>query len=274
MDMVVIVDSISGLNFVETNKKKWGYIPLFLKINNKEYADGISINDDEFYSIININDEVSTSSSNPQIISQIFDKLSKQFDYVIYIPISKYLSSQYEIAALIAREYKNVHVVESNLVSIPIIKMGEYITEQSKNMPIDDLLKKIEIINTKSIGYIIPKTLKWLKKGGRISPSIAALADLMSIVPIIKFNGKMEKCGKGRVPYKALIKMTKKLFNEFGNKYNYYLLEADAMDIINKSLPQIKEILGFEPPVLKFPRTLVIHVGIGSTAIYAVPKIF
>ena len=273
MKISIIVDSISGLSILEAHKKQWNFIPLFLRINDNEYADGIDIDNDKFYSQINENTNISTSSSSPKIIQELFKKLSKKSEYIIYIPISKFLSSQYEIASMVAKNYDNIFIIESKLVSIPIVKIAEYIDKNSNKLTINEILQNIEIINENSIGYIIPKTLKWLKKGGRISPSIARISDLMSIIPIIEFNGKMEKYGKSRIPYKALIKMTKKLFMQFHNDYDYFLLEANGMDIINKAMPGIKKILGIEPKIIKFPRALVIHVGIGTTAIYAVPKI-
>ena len=275
MKLGIIFDSSSGITKDEANRSGWGYLPIYLTIDGKEYKDGIDLNNDNFYKMININQTVKSAATDPGTMHLVFEEMSKKFDEVIYIPLSKDLSSQSSTATTVASEFDNIHVLSNtNLVAEPAVILGRRLEEMNKKgKSIEELLKYSEFYCEHSRGMIVPETLTWLKSGGRIKPSVAAMGNLLGIIPMLYFDGAIHKHGKGRVPHKTLIKGYKFLEGKHHkNDYTYLILEANADEIVSKAMTYLEPKLGYAPKSYKMPRTLTVHVGPGTTAVYCIPK--
>ena len=282
MNLGIIIDSASGWTRNDAERKGWGYIPIFLTINGKEYKDGVDTNDEQFYSTIDINDEVSTASTSPKELHDVYKVMSKKYDEVIFIPLSKTLSCHNWIAQKIAEEFKNIHVLNSKCVGYSIIHLSSQAQKLAENgVGIKEIINRLNIAINKTQGMILPKTMDWLKKGGRISKSTAMLGNLLSIIPILYFDGRMEKWGKGRALPKTMLKAAKGLKEILDgdiSEYKFSLLYAH-----NRTRPEDKHNDEKLRTILKktidqkimlhiFPRILVIHVGLGTYALMAMPK--
>ena len=236
-----VVDSSIGYTKKESEKRGLYFLPLIININGKDHLDGIDINADEYYNQIKLSDEIRTSATSPGIVKKVLKKASKENDLVIVYPISKELSSQYGNIKMIANNFKNVKVIKSKSLGIMTEKEINNIKEFAKTA--QNMEEIIDFANNSSnniSGLLIPRTLDWLVKGGRISASIAQMANLLKIIPIIRFkNGELKKEGKGRVFRKTCIKSFKKILHESIDKKIYILIgngkeEKNVFDEISK----------------------------------------
>lgn len=274
MKLGIIIDSSAGLTKKEADERGWGFLPLHLYINGKEYIDGIDIQAKTYYSEIKLDDEVKTSASSPGEIMEILGKMSRENDHVIVYALSKGLSSQTNNIAMIARDLDNVHVVPSNNVGYAIVDACEKIEKMAKkkNVSFNDIIKEVEDIDQSIYGVAIPDTLKWLVKGGRVNNSVARMANLLKIIPLIKFeNGQLDKFGKGRILKKALAKVATHFKEERpGCKYMIYSAQ-------NKDIEELKEIIvehigTKEIEIKDFPPIIGNHIGPGVIAIISYKK--
>ena len=282
MKLGIIIDSSSGWTKEEAKNKGWGYIPILITINGKTYKDGVDLDDHSFYSTIDVNDNVSTACASPAAFVDTYKEMSKNYDEVIYFPISEDLSSHSANAIVAAKSFKNIHIVKSKSAGYEII----YLLEQaeklaSKNIGAKELVNRLNIASKESQGMILPKSMDWLKKGGRVSRSTAMLGNMLSIIPIIYFDGRMEKWGKGRTLPKTILKACKGLDAILEGKdaeYEHVLLvgheknDPEYKKIDDKLRSILEKHLNKSLRILILPRLITIHVGIGAYAIITTPK--
>lgn len=268
MKLGIVIDSSAGIIKSEADKRNWGFLPLYLNIDGKDYADGIDLIPEEYYKLINIDSEVRTSATPPGIASDILDKASKEFDYVVVYTLSMHLSSQMNNIKMLSNEYSNVYVVPSLGVGYAITRDCEQLqklAEEGKSW--DEIKEMADQYANNQYGIAAPETLKWLVKGGRIGSAAASMANLLKVVPMIAFeNGKLVKYGKGRVFRKTVAKIAKDLYDKYEDNVEYIIYHSDNKDI-DEYKKVIDEIIGKDIRVSYFPSVIVNHIGPGTMAI-------
>lgn len=132
-----------------------------MNINGKDIQDGVDIEPSDFFAKLDIKDEVRTSATPPAIIIEEFEKFSKENDLVIAYGISTELSSQTNNMKTFAKEFANVHVVDSKGVAQMIVKDIEDTLKVAANgASKDEIIKTIEDFTHRQYGLAIPETLK------------------------------------------------------------------------------------------------------------------
>lgn len=181
--IAVAVDTNSGITPKEA--KEWGVslISMPFCINDKIYYEGKTLTQEEFFAHLAEDVEISTSQPSPGELLDTWDRLLQTNDAVIYIPMSGGLSSSVQSAKILASDYKGkVYVVDNKRISVTqrqsvldalyFVKQG-YSAEMIKKMLEDTALDA-------SI-FITVDTLKYLKKGGRVTPAAAAVGSVLNI---------------------------------------------------------------------------------------------
>ena len=275
MKIAFVIDSSAGITKKETEKQGWYFLPLLLSIDGKEYKDGIDITSEEYYKMVNIDMKVKTSASTPASIIKMMETLSPKYDHVIFYPLSMGLSSQTNTITTFSKNFNNVHVIKSKGVGTAIlsdIKILEKMNKDGKS--IDDIIKKGNELTKIQYGVAIPANMKWLVKGGRVSPRAAQMANMLKIVPIISFthNGKLDKFGKGRSFRKTVIKATKSLRDELKGKDLQWTIYDGGNQYLRDYKKDMEEVLGVKINVSWFPPIIGNHVGPGVIAIISHAK--
>lgn len=267
MKLGTIIDSSAGLSKAEANKRGWGFLPLYITIDDVEYGGGVNLDSKSYYEKITLESDVRTSATPPGQIEEVLKKMSKDNDYVIVYALSTKLSSQTNNITLIAKDYDNVFVVPSFGVGMGIVRDVEVLNEMADSGSTWEEIKAEAVDLTKSLfGVIAPVTMKWLVKGGRIGPAASGMANLLKVVPLISLkDGGLEKYGKGRVFKKAVLKFTKDLYDQFGDTKEYILLNANNPDI-KEIQTKMEEIVG-TVIYSDFPSVIVNHIGPGAVAL-------
>ena len=198
--IAVVTDSNSGITQKEAEELKDVYvIPMPFTIDGEEYFEDINLSQEQFYQKLTNDADISTSQPSIANITELWDKLLKKYDYILHIPMSSALSMSCETAENFAKEYNGkVLVIDNKRISVTqkqsvydalaLIKQGKSAEE------IKDILLKTSM--DASI-YIMVDTLKYLKKGGRITPAAAAIGTLLRIKPVLKIQGgKLDQFAK------------------------------------------------------------------------------
>lgn len=199
MNTRIIVDSTTEL--MPEYRERVKVIPLIVRFGEEEYIDGVTIDHKTFYEKLIESDVLpATSQANPDTFMKAFDEIKAAGESAVVITLSSKLSGTYQSAVIAAEEYENIYVVDSGTVTIGSSILTElalnYIDE---GMDAETIAKKLEEDKKKIHIVALVDTLEYLKKGGRISKTVAFAGTLLNIKPVISVtDGEINMLGKAR----------------------------------------------------------------------------
>ncbi len=209
MAVRLLIDSASDINKTEADALGITLVPMIINIDNEEYMDGYNLLPEQFYEkLANSNTLPKTSQITEYRFEEIFDEMTKCGDDVVAIVISSKLSGTYNQAVMASEKFNGrVRVIDSlnacagerllGLYALRLINDGKTLDEIEKLL--NEKKKKINV--TAMVG-----TLEYLKKGGRISPTVAFIGGMLSIKPMIGvIGGEVKVIGKAMGTRKAYI---------------------------------------------------------------------
>lgn len=192
--IIIVTDSNSGISKEEAEKIGVVVIPMPFFIEGKTYYEEISLSQDEFYQMLVAGKNISTSQPSIGKICALWDELLKEYDEIVQIPMSSGLSMTCDTATTFSQEKEylgNVHIVNNMRISVTqrqsVYDALKLIREGKSGEEIKEILEN-DALNS-SI-YITVQDLKYLKRGGRITPAAAAIGSLIGIKPVLQIQGK------------------------------------------------------------------------------------
>lgn len=199
MSVKIIVDSTADL----TNEIKEQVItvPLTIHFGNNEFVDGVTINHKQFYEkLIECDVLPTTSQATPDAFEQVFSSIKKNGDSAVVITISSRLSGTCQSALIAAEEYDNIYIVDSKSVAIGSGILAEYALRLvGTGMTAEEVAGELKLVRDDIRIVAMLDTLEYLKKGGRISKTVAFAGGLLNIKPVISLeDGEIKILGKAR----------------------------------------------------------------------------
>ena len=214
MSVKIIVDSASDIKVTFAQQQTLGFAPLRTILAGTEYRDGIDILPDEFFEKLEANKEVArTSQVNVSEFAAMYEEAVNAGDDVIVITISSGLSGTYQSAVIAAADYPGrVYVIDSlSATAGEQVLIEQAIRLRDAGKSAADIFAELDEMRKKARLFVRLETLEYLKRGGRISKTSAAVGGLLNIKPILTLNGegKLETVGKARG-----INMSHKMLND------------------------------------------------------------
>ncbi len=198
----ILTDSNSGITQREAKELGIRVIPMPFYIDGELYYEDINLTQEEFYHKLEHDAQITTSMPAPGDVMDAWDELLKEYDEVVYIPMSSGLSSSCMTAASLAEDgYEGkVFVVNNQRISVTQRQsVLDAMLMAERGYDGAAIKAKLEEVKFDSSIYITVDTLKYLKKGGRITPSAAALGTLLRIKPVLQIQGeKLDSFAKCR----------------------------------------------------------------------------
>ncbi len=190
--VVIITDSNSGMTSDEAKALGVGLIPMPFYIDEQLYYEGVSLSQEEFYEKLEDDHEIKTSQPSPADLLFAWDEALKNAESIVYIPMSSGLSSSCETAAMLALDYDGkVQVVNNQRVSVTQRQsVLDALTLAQSGKTAAQIKEILEAEKMESSIYITLDTLKYLKKGGRITPAAAAIGTVLGLKPVLQINGE------------------------------------------------------------------------------------
>ncbi len=261
--IVVVTDSSSGITPDEAKTTGVVVIPIPFTIDGNEYLENITIKAEQFFQMINTAGSVSTSQPARQILEDTWHQLLQEYEHIIYIPITSGLSGSCNNALEYARHFDGrVHVVDNQRISAPL-KISVYeatrMAEQGKT--VEEILQYLTATQSKSSIYITLNTLKYLRKGGRITPAAAVLGDMLKLKPILYTRGQnFDKKAITLTMAQAKRQMMKFIKNELQTEFKAeYESGKMALLIAHTAIPDI-EIEKFKAEIAaEFPGMKILY---------------
>ena len=247
-------------------------------INEDTFFENVNITYDEFFEALELDKDVKTSQPSPGSVMELWDNLLKEYEYIIHIPMSSGLSKSCETATVLAQDYNGkVFVVDNHRISTTLKRsVIDAINLANKGVEAAEIKRILEETKSDSTIYIMVDTLKYLKKGGRISPAAAVLGGALHIKPVLEIDGgllepmaKVIGTKKGRAFMIAEIKkaILSRYNNDISNVQFYVCYTKDIEKALDFKF-QIEQELGIKiTSVEHLSLSVSTHIGPGSLAI-------
>ena len=280
MKVAIITDSNSGITQEEGKQLGIRIVPMPFMINGEEYLEDITLTQQEFYAKLGEGSDISTSQPSPESIMALWDEVLEEYDEIVQIPMSSGLSGSCQTAMMLAEDYDGkVEVVNNQRISVTQRQSALDAKElAAKGMCAAEIKEKLEAVKFDSSIYITLDTLKYLKKGGRITPAAAALGTLLRLKPVLTVQGeKLDAFAKARTMKQAKSMMvaaiTKDLEERFGDRTgkNVHLAVAhtDNQEEADEFAKELRELFPATGEIVIAPLSLSgsCHIGPGSLAV-------
>ncbi|RDU23958.1 DegV family protein [Anaerosacchariphilus polymeriproducens] len=221
--IAIITDSNSGITQSQAQELGIYVLPMPFMINNKTYFEDIDLSQEEFYSRLEDGNDISTSQPSPDSVMNLWDKLLNEYDEIVHIPMSSGLSGSCSTALALANDYNGrIQVVNNQRISVTqrqsVLDALQLAESGRSALEIREFLEQIKL---DSSIYVMVDTLKYLKKGGRITPAAAALGTLLKIKPVLQIQGeKLDAFAKARTIKQAKTIMLDAIKNDMAVRFN------------------------------------------------------
>lgn len=281
--IAIVTDSNSGITQAKGKELGIYVIPMPFYINGELFLEDISLTQEAFYQKLGEDAEISTSQPSPGDVMDLWDKLLEEYDEVVHIPMSSGLSSTCENAISLSAEYDGkVQVVNNQRISVTqeqsVLDAMKLRDEGKSAKEIKEILEREKF---ESIIYITVDTLKYLKKGGRITAAAAALGTVLNLKPVLIIEGeKLDAFSKARGWKAAKRTMLKAIEKDIAERFKgkedelilgmAYTGNEDEAEIwkaeIQEKFPQ------YELVSAPLSLSVACHIGPGALAITCTKK--
>lgn len=289
MKTAIITDSNSGITQNEAKKLGIYVVPMPVLIDGELYFEDLTLSQEQFYEKLKSDANVSTSQPNPMDVGEIWAEALKDSDSVIYIPMSSGLSETcrtlQHYAATEEKFKGKVYVVDNQRISITQRQsVMDALKMAGEGKTAEEIYKYLMETKMQSSIYIMVDTLKYLKKGGRLTPAVAAIGTLLKIKPVLQIQGeKLDQYAKVRKLVDAKATMINAIKKDFENRFKD-IIAAGKMTLCvahtenREEANNFKEELQSEFPNIEFtftdPLSLSVscHIGPGALAVACTVK--
>lgn len=285
MKTAIVTDSNSGITQSQGEELGIAVLPMPFMINGQTFFEDIDLTQEEFFRRMNEGADISTSQPSPAAVTELWDKLLMDYDEIVHIPMSSGLSSSCQTARMLAEDYEGrVHVVDNHRISVTQRQSAVDARDLAARGFSGEKIKEIlEHAAGESMIYITVDTLKYLKKGGRVTPAAAALGTILRIKPILSIDGgKLDAFSKVRTMNQARTSMIKAIERDLtermkdGRAKESYLQIAhtENYELAKEFEEQVGQLYPGTPVHTdRLSLSIACHIGPGSLALACTKKL-
>ncbi len=279
----VVTDSNSGIS--QEKAKKYGVyvLPMPFYIDDELYLEGQTITHEEFFQKQKNGSVIYTSQPNPYDVTQLWERVLKEYEELIYIPMSSGLSSSCDTAMALARQYEGkVVVADLGRVSVTqklAVLEARRMAQQGLNAL--EISSRLQYVKNECIIYLTVDHLKYLKQSGRISASSAMVGNVLNIKPLLYLQGeKVEVAEKVRGDKAVRKKMMQAVERDITERFHagsleeFYLAAAASMPLedAKKLKDSFEAYFGASCSMSSIPLSIAAHLGYGSYGLALIRK--
>lgn len=221
--VAIMTDSNSGITQAEAKEMGITVIPMPFYIDEKMFYEDIDLTQEQFYEKLRSDCEIKTSMPLVGNVTDTWDEVLKEYDEIVYIPMSSGLSSSCSTAIMLAEDYDGrVEVIDNQRISVTqrqsVLDAMELAAAGKSAAEIKQILMDAKF---DSSIYIMLDTLYYLKKGGRITPAAAALGTLLKLKPVLQIQGeKLDAFAKARTSKQGKNIMIETMKKDFAERFH------------------------------------------------------
>ena len=282
----IVTDDNAGFSEKEAKELGLRIVKMPIIIDGVSYFQNENITTDKFYKCMEDNKDITTSQPSPGLIIEMWDSILKEYDSILHIPMTSGLSEECNTAKMLAKEYGDkVQVVDNQRISVTL-KSAVYdaIKLSKTNKSAEEIKEILEAQSFESSIYIMVDTLKYLKKGGRVTPAGALLGATLHIKPVLSlFGEKLDAYKKAIGTKKAKQIMIDAVKNDIKTKFKdskiedlifgmAYTHNLDEVNAFKKEVSQELNIKEEDIIMDELSLSVATHIGPGSLALTITKK--
>lgn len=280
--VAIVTDSNSGITQKEAKELGVYVLPMPFYIDGELFYEDISLTQEKFYERLAEDADISTSQPSPGDVMDLWEKLLQEYDEIIHIPMSSGLSGSCATAKMLADDMDGkVFVVDNQRISVTMRQSVLDALELAKKgyaaKEIHDILMREKL---EASIYITVDTLKYLKKGGRVTPAAAAIGAVLNLKPVLTIQGeKLDAFSKARGWKTAKKQMMDAMEKDIAERFKgqeiylqvaYTCSKEEAMEWkaeVESRFP------GYEIHMDPLSLSVSCHIGFGAKAIACCRKV-
>lgn len=286
--IAIVTDSNSGITQKEGEQFGVYVLPMPFDIEGITYFEDITLSQEEFYIKLNDNCNISTAQPTPDSFMEMWGKLLQEYDEIIHIPMSSGLSGSCQTAMIFSQEDEfegRVFVVDNQRISVTQRQsVLEAKAMADAGMDARAIVDRLLKMKRESSIYIMVDTLKYLKKGGRVTPAAAALGTILKLKPVLQIQGeKLDAFAKARTLSQAKNMMINAVKNDIENRFGGDINKLELAIAHTQNLAEAKNFQDevwrafpdYKGDIVINPLSLSVscHIGPGALALACTVKI-
>ena len=275
MAIRIITDSTSDITQKMAKEKNMIVVPLHNLFGDEEFLDGVTITNDEFYQRLATSEQLPTTSQpSPDEFLTHFMQCKEAKESAIVLTIAGKLSGTYQ-SAILAKdmcEYEDIHIIDSTTTSMGLNILVDYAVKlRDQGKSVQEIVEELEECKTRIRVLAVVDTLKYLKKGGRLSSTAAIAGTLLNVKPIVKvFDGVVGVAAKSRGLNQANKKVIELIQEEGGmdDEMPYCIGYTADSSVVGPMKELLKDNLQASNPIIApMGSTIGVHAGPGACAV-------
>lgn len=282
--IAIVTDSNSGITQEMGKTMGIHVIPMPFFIDGELFLEDITLTQEEFYKRLGEDSDISTSQPSPGEVMECWDELLKEYDEIVHIPMSSGLSSTCHAAQSLSQEYEGkVCVVDNQRISVTQKQSVEdAIVLRDVGKSASEIKEILEAEKLQASIYITVDTLKYLKKGGRVTPAAAALGTVLNLKPVLQIQGeKLDAFSKVRgwkAAKRTMLKAIEKDLEERFSEVREDMVLGMAYTCSKEEAQEWKQEIAEKFPeyeIVEGPLSLSVacHIGPGAMAVTCMKKV-
>ena len=282
--IAIVTDSNSGITQEMGKTMGIHVIPMPFFIDGELFLEDITLTQEEFYKRLGEDSDISTSQPSPGEVMECWDELLKEYDEIVHIPMSSGLSSTCHAAQSLSQEYEGkVCVVDNQRISVTQKQSVEdAIVLRDAGKSASEIKEILEAEKLQASIYITVDTLKYLKKGGRVTPAAAALGTVLNLKPVLQIQGeKLDAFSKVRgwkAAKRTMLKAIEKDLEERFSEVREDMVLGMAYTCSKEEAQEWKQEIAEKFPeyeIVEGPLSLSVacHIGPGAMEVTCMKKV-
>lgn len=284
--VAIMTDSNSGISLQQAKEMNCFMLNMPIILNQNTYIENENIEVSFFYEQQEKGANVTSSQPSIASLMNMWEEILKEYDEIVYIPMTSALSGSCQSAMSFAQEFDGkVQVVDNHRISVTqLLSVMDALSMAEKGYGAKEIKERLEKEAYDASIYITVDTSKYLQKGGRITPAVALLGSMLHIKPVLTIQGeKLDTCSKARGMKSAFRIMVEHLKEDFDTRFKEidedhelalglaytYMSEEDISKWKLKLQEQFPDL-----PFYSAPLTMSIgcHVGPGALGVALIVK--
>ena len=283
--IAIVSDSNSGITQAQARELGITVLPMPFFINDETLYEDIDLTQEQFYQMLQNDVNISTSMPLVGNLTDAWEELLKEYDEIVHIPMSSGLSGSCQTAMMMAEEYDGkVQVVDNQRISVTQRQsVLDAMALAEKGYSAKEIKEILEREKLEASIYIMVDTLDYLKKGGRITPAVAAIGTLLKLKPVLQIQGeKLDSFAKARTVKQAKSMMIEAMKKDMEERFggvageNVHLEMAYTLDVEAAEAFKIEveeAFPGMEIVMNPLSLSVSCHIGPGALAIACSKKV-
>jgi len=284
--VAIVTDSNSGITQAEARELGIYVLPMPFMINEETFYEDIDLTQEQFYEKLASGADIATSQPSPESVMGLWDKLLKEYDEIVHIPMSSGLSGSCQSAIMLAEDYEGrVQVVNNQRISVTQRQScldAKLLAANGRNAA--QIRQFLEEDKFNSSIYIMLDTLYYLKKGGRITPAAAAIGSMLRLKPVLQIQGeKLDAFAKARTISQGKTVMLNAIRNDIENRFGgmtedrqiwlqiAHTANLEAAENYKKEV--LEQFPGYDIHISALSLSVACHIGPGALALACCKKI-